>query len=48
MVVYKNLDALFDLVWNTQKGKWKMFSECPGKMFFSIEKVLEKISEDQT
>ena len=23
------------------------FFECPGKVFFSIEKVLEKISEDQ-
>ena len=24
-----------------------IFFECPGKMFLSIEKVLEKISEDQ-
>ena len=41
------LTALFNLVWNTQKSKWTMFFECQGKMFLSIEKVLEKISEDQ-
>ena len=43
----KMLAALFNLLWNTQKSKWTIFFECPGKMFLSIEKVLEKISEDQ-
>ena len=43
----KMLTALFNLVWNTQKSKWTIFFECPGKMFLSIEKVLKKISEDQ-
>ena len=36
-----------NFVWNTQKNKWTIFFECPGKMFLSIEKVLKKISEDQ-
>ena len=27
--------------------KWTIFFECQGKMFISIEKVLEKISENQ-
>ena len=43
----KMLTALFNLVWNTQKSKWTILFECQGKMFLSIEKVLEKISEDQ-
>ena len=41
------LFALFNLVWNKQKSKLKFFFECQDKMFLSIEKVLEKISEDQ-
>ena len=41
------LTAFFNLVWNTQKSKWTIFFECPGKKFLCIEKVLEKISEDQ-
>ena len=41
------LTALFNLVWNTQKSKWTILLECQGKMFLRIEKVLEKISEDQ-
>ena len=41
------LTALFNLVWKTQKSKWTIFFECPGKMCLSIEKVLEKISEDE-
>ena len=36
----KMLTALFNLVWNT-------LFKCQGKMFLRIEKVLEKISEDQ-
>ena len=43
----KMLSALFNLVRNTQKSYWTIFFECPGKLFLSIEKVLEKISEDQ-
>ena len=43
----KMLTALFNLVWNTQKSKWTILFECQGKMFLRIEKVLEKISEDQ-
>ena len=39
------LTALFNLVWNTQL--MDNFFECPGKVFLSIEKILEKISEDQ-
>ena len=39
---------LFNFVWNTQKSiNGQSVFECQGKMFFSIEKVLEKISEDQ-
>ena len=45
--LHKMLTALFNLVWNTQKSKWTILFECQGKMFLSIEKVLEKISEDQ-
>ena len=33
------LTALFDFVWNTQKRKWSIFFECPGRMFLSIEKL---------
>ena len=43
----KMLTALFNLVWNTQKGIWTIFFECQGKVFLSIEKILEKISQDQ-
>ena len=43
----KMLTTLFTLVWNTQKSKWTILFECKGKMFLHIEKVLEKISEDQ-
>ena len=40
----KMLTALF---WNTQKSIWTIFFECQGKVFLRIEKVLEKISQDQ-
>ena len=43
----KILTTLLNFVWNTQKNKWTIFFECPGKMFLSIEKVLKKISEGQ-
>ena len=43
----KMLTALFDLVRNTQKSKWTTFCEGQGKVFLSIEKILEKISQDQ-
>ena len=43
----KMLTALFNLVWNTQKSKWTILFECQCKMFLCIEKVLEKICEDQ-
>ena len=43
----KMLTTLFNFVWNIQKNKWTTFFECPGKMFLSIKKVFEKISEDQ-
>ena len=41
------MTALFNLVWNTQKSKQTIFFECQGKVFLSIEKILEKISQDQ-
>ena len=41
----KMLTALFR---NTQKSIWTIFFECQGQVFFSIEKILEKISQDQT
>ena len=40
------LTALFNLLWNTQKSKYTFFLSVKAK-FLSIEKVLEKISEDQ-
>ena len=40
----KTLTALFNLVRNTQKSIWTIFFECQGKVFRSIEKILEKIS----
>ena len=40
----KMLTALF---WNTQKSIWTIFFECQGKVFLSIEKILEKVSQDQ-
>ena len=43
----KMLTALFNLVSNAQKSKWTIYFECQGKIFLSIEKVLEKVSEDQ-
>ena len=42
----KMLTALFKLVWKTQKSKWTIFFECQGKVFPSIEKILENISRD--
>ena len=42
----KMLTALFNLVWKTQKSKWTIFFECQGKVFPSIEKILENISRD--
>ena len=43
----KMLTALFNFVWNTQKNIWTILLECQGKAFLSIEKILEKISQDQ-
>ena len=43
----KMLTALFNLVRNTQKSIWTIFLECQGKVFLSIEKILEKMSQDQ-
>ena len=43
----KMLTALFNLVQNTQKTIWTIFFEYQGKVFLSIEKILEKISQDQ-
>ena len=43
----KMLTALFNLVWNTQRSIWTIFFECQGKVFLCIEKILEKISQDQ-
>ena len=40
----KLLTALFQ---NTQKSVWIIFLECQGKVFLSIETILEKISKDQ-
>ena len=39
--------TLFNFGCNTQKNKWTILFECPGKIFLSIEKVLKKISVDQ-
>ena len=41
------LTALCNLVWDTQKSKWITFLVYQGMMFLSIEKVLERIIEDQ-
>ena len=41
------LTAFLNLVWNTQNGKRTKCFECQVKMPLSIEKALEKISEDQ-
>ena len=38
----KILTALFKLVRNTYKSIWTIFFECQDKVFFSIEKILEK------
>ena len=43
----KMLTALFNLVWNTQKSNWTISFQCQSKVFLSIEKILEKISQDQ-
>ena len=43
----KMLTALLNLVQNTQKSIWTIFLEYQGKVFLSIEKILEKISRDQ-
>ena len=43
----KMLTALFNLVWNTWKSKRTIFFDCQGKVFLSIEKILEKISRNQ-
>ena len=44
----KMLTALLNLVRNTQKSIWTIFFECQGKVFLSIERILDKISQDQT
>ena len=41
------LNALFKLVWNTQKSTSTYIFEYEGKMFLNIENVLIKISEKQ-
>ena len=47
--VQKMLTALFKLVWNTPKSTWTFFFfEYQGKMFLNIEKVLGKISKEQS
>ena len=43
----KMLTALFNLDLNTQKSKWTIFFEGQDKVFFSIKKILEKISQAQ-
>ena len=44
----KTLTALFNLVCKTQKSvNGQCFFECHGNIFLSLEKVLEKVSEDQ-
>ena len=43
----KMLTALLNLVRNTQKSIRTHFFECQGKVFRSIKKILEKISQDQ-
>ena len=43
----KMLTALFNLFQDTQKSIWTIFFECQGKVFFSMEKILEKISQEQ-
>ena len=42
----KMLAALFNLDQNTQESKWTIFFECQRKVFLSIEKILEKINQD--
>ena len=44
----KMFTTLFNLVRNTQKSKWTIFFDSQGKVFLSIEKILEKISRDQS
>ena len=43
----KMLAALFNLVRNTKKSIWTTFFECQGKVFLNIEKILERISQEQ-
>ena len=43
----KMLTALFNLVQNTQKSKCTIFFKGQGKVFLNIEKILEKISQNQ-
>ena len=38
----KMLTALLNFVRNTQKSKWAIFFEGQGKVFLSIEKILER------
>ena len=38
----KMLTALLNFVLNTQKSKWTTFFEGQGKVFLSIEKILER------
>ena len=39
--------VLFNLVWNTKKSTGTIFFECQCKVFLSIDRILEKISQDQ-
>ena len=41
------LNALFKLVWNTQKSIRTNLFDYRGKIFLNIENVLVKISEEQ-
>ena len=43
----KNVECFINLFWNTRKVNGQFFFECQGKIFLSIEKVLEEISEEQ-
>ena len=46
--VQKMFTALFKLVWNTQKSTRINFFKYQVKMFLNVEKVLVKISEEQS
>ena len=43
----KMVTALFNLVRKKLKNIWAIFFECEGKVFLSIEKMLEMVSQYQ-